>query len=69
MAKTPKSPVRSRKAFSKKLVLPAIALGIYALALALFSTLKPAWFVDLGLWIYLPLLPIEIWLIKAYQEV
>lgn len=48
--------------------LPAYIMSFYAIALIAANYYGPQWFTDLGWWVYLPLLPLEIWFIIAYRQ-
>jgi hypothetical protein len=48
--------------------LPAYIMSVYALALVAGNYFGLQWFIELGWWVYLPLLPLEIWFIIAYRQ-
>ena len=52
----------------QKQKLPAYILAVYAIALVIANFYKPPWFLNLDWWVYLPLVPLEIWFIIAYKK-
>ncbi len=61
-------PAPKKNSVPQKRKLPAYILAMYAIALVIANFYKPQWFLDLDLWVYLPLLPLEIWFIIAYKK-
>ncbi|MCD4671059.1 MAG: hypothetical protein K8R77_00215 [Anaerolineaceae bacterium] len=68
MPKTGKTKTTNQKPVPKKRKIPAYILAVYTVALLIANSYKPQWFVDLDWWVYLPLLPIEIWFLIAYKK-